>query len=268
MSDSETTPGCWYRDLGGDGPVLVLLHAFPLSSRTWEPLVEALDGVRVVLVDLPGLGRSPVPDGPATMAHARDLVLGVLDGIGVGRAVLHGVSTGGYVALAVAAHAPERVAGLALGSTTTRRIEPDVPDERLATADEVERSGSTGPVRGSADDGLGATAHRDQPHLVDLLRSIIDGADPRGVAWMARAIASRDDTTDALRDLERPVLLLFGDEDEGTPPVRGEEMRDARRPGSDTELVVLPGVGHLTGLEQPRRVADVLLPWVRRAWRP
>ncbi|MDO9380800.1 MAG: alpha/beta hydrolase [Nocardioidaceae bacterium] len=265
MTDSSATSPLWHHDTGGTGPALVLLHAFPLSSSTWDRLLPELDeGRRVVLVDLPGLGRSAVPEGEPTMARARDLVLALLDDLGIERAVLMGVSTGGYVALAVAARAPERLAGLVLGSTSTRRIAPDVPQDRRDTADRVEQDGGTASVRGSADDGLGATAHREQPGLVDLLRGIIDAADPRGVAWMARAIASRDDTTQALADLDRPVLLLFGAEDEGTPPVRGEEMRDARGAASDTELVVLDGTGHLTALEQPVRVASVLGPWWRR----
>ena len=80
---------------------------------------------------------------------------------------------------------------------------------------------------------------------------------PDGVAWIARAIASRDDTTSVLRDLDRPVVLLLGAEDEATPPQRGEEML-ALRGDLPTRLVVLPATGHLTALESPQEVADVI----------
>ena len=86
---------------------------------------------------------------------------------------------------------------------------------------------------------------------------------PDGVAWIARAIASRDDTTSVLRDLDRPVVLLFGAEDEATPPARGQQMLLDRgeRPA---RLVVLPATGHLTVLEAPHQVADVVADLVRQ----
>ncbi|MET1037462.1 MAG: alpha/beta hydrolase [Aeromicrobium sp.] len=246
-------------DHGGEGPVIVLVHAFPLDSGMFECLVPLLDGyARVVTVDLPGLGGSPVPTTEPSMDDIARRVLGVLDDLEVDRAIVLGISTGGYVALQMAARAPERISALVLGSTTTRRITPDVPDERRAVADEIDRLHSTAPVAGSADEGVGRTAHHEQPGLVDALRRTIADADPAGVAWMARAIASRDDTTDVLRDYPGPVLLLFGAEDEATPPARGEEML-ALRGDAPTRLVVLAETGHLTPLESPARVADELV---------
>jgi 3-oxoadipate enol-lactonase len=243
---------------GGDGHVMVLLHAFPLDSHMFDRLVPLLAGTaRVVTVDLPGLGRSPVPEQEPSMDVVAQAVVGVLDGLGVDRAVVLGISTGGYAALQLASQAPERVAALVLGSTTTQRIEPDVPDERRRVADEVESSRSTGAVADSADEGLGETAHREQPELVEQLRHTIAAADPDGVAWIARAIATRADTTATLRDFDRPVVLLFGAEDEATPPSRGEEML-AVRGDRPTRLVVLGSTGHLTALEAPEQVAHVL----------
>ncbi|KAA1374635.1 alpha/beta fold hydrolase [Aeromicrobium fastidiosum] len=247
-----------HHDHGGTGPAVVLLHAFPLDSGTFDRLVPLLAGrARVVTIDLPGLGRSAVPTENPTMEAAATAVLDVMDALGLGRSVVLGISTGGYAALQLAAQAPERLAGLVLGSTTPHRVEPDVPDERLAVADEIESSGSTEAVADSADEGLGSTAHREQPELVDQLRRTIAAADPAGVAWMARAIAARHDTADVLATFEAPVVLLFGDEDEATPPARGDEMR-ALRGGLPTRLVVLPETGHLTALESPQEVADVI----------
>lgn len=245
-------------DHGGDGPAVVLLHAFPLDSGMFDRLVPLLAGVaRVVTVDLPGLGRSPVPDVPPSMGGAAGGVLDVLDGLDIDRAVVLGVSTGGYVALQLAAAAPGRIEALVLGSTTPHRIEPDVPADRGDVADEVESTGSTRPVADSADEGLGPTAHREQPGLVQQVAATIAAADPDGVAWMARAIAMRSDTTEVLRTFAGPVVLLFGEEDEATPVARGEEMLDLRGalPG---ELVVLDRTGHLTPMEAPQQVADVV----------
>ncbi|MCH1865768.1 alpha/beta fold hydrolase [Nocardioides sp. CFH 31398] len=255
-----------HRDTGGgvggpDGaPVLLLLHAFPLSSRTWRRLVPLLEPwARVVTLDLPGLGASAVPDADPSMAYVADAVVEVLDARGVERCVPFGVSTGGYAALELAARHPHRLAGLVLGSTTPERVAPDVPEERRAVADEVEARRSTGPVADSAQEGLGPTARREQPELEAELAALIAATDPDGVAWMARAIAAREDRTAVLASYDGPVQLVFGAEDEATPPSWGERMRDVRRAaGRDARLDVLPATGHLTALERPAEVARLL----------
>jgi pimeloyl-ACP methyl ester carboxylesterase len=251
-------------DHGGDGPALLLLHAFPLDSGMFDPLVPLLTGsARVVTVDLPGLGGSRVPATEPSIDDIVDRAVRTLDDLDITSAVVLGISTGGYVALQMAARAPDRVTALVLGSTTTHRTTPDVPGERLAVAADIERLHSTAPVAESADEGLGETAQRRQPSLVEALRRTIADADPQGVAWMARAIADRADTTDVLRDFAGPVLLLFGAEDEATPPANGEEML-AVRGGAPTRLVVLERTGHLTALESPEAVAAELLELLRQ----
>lgn len=243
-------------DHGGDGPVIVLVHAFPLDSGMFDRLVPLLTPhARVVTVDLPGLGGSNVPATTPSMDDIADRGFRTLDALGVETAVVLGISTGGYVALQMAARAPDRISALVLGSTTPHRVEPD---ERRAVADEIDRLRSTAPVAGSADEGLGETAHERRPDLVDALRRTIADADPDGVAWIARAIADRVDTSDALRKYPGPVLLIFGAEDEVTPPSRGQEMQKLRG-DAPTRLVVLPKTGHLTPLESPEPFAAELI---------
>lgn len=242
------------------GRPFLLLHAFPLSSWMWHRLVPLLDRP-ALSVDLPGLGRSAVPgdDTPVTMAAVADAVADVLDHHGLERCEPFGVSTGGYVALELADRHPDRLSGLVLGSTTPWLVAPDDPDERRRTAREVRGQHSTEPVADSAREGLGATARREQPELEAQLRDLIAGADPHGVAWMAEAIVARSDREATLAGFAGPVHLLFGAEDEATPPARGEQMR-AVRDGSaaPTRLSVLPATGHLTALERPGRVAELL----------
>lgn len=238
----------------------MLLHAFPLDSNMFCRLIPLLvDHVRVVTIDLPGLGRSGVPEGDPSMTAVGEGVVEVLDALRIRSATVLGISTGGYVALEMARMCPDRLDALILGSTTSRRIQPDVPAERAATARRIESTGSTDPVVDSADEGIGTTAHRDQPELVDDLRRTIAAAEPAGVAWLARAIAARSDTSQTLVNYPGPVTLIFGDEDTATPPQRGQEMVELRRPASVTTLTVLAEVGHLTVLEAPGPVADLVL---------
>lgn len=247
----------------------MLLHAFPLDSGMFSKLVPLLvSHVRVVTIDLPGLGRSVVPSADPSMAAVGEGIVAVLDTLRIQSATVLGISTGGYVALEMARSSPDRLDALILSSTTSRLIQPDVPAERAATARRIESHDSTEPVAGSADEGIGSTAHRDQPELVDDLRRTIAAADPAGVAWLARAIAARSDASQTLVDYLGPVSLIFGDEDAATPPQRGQEMLELRRPGSTstttTTLTVLAETGHLTALEAPEPVADLVLDVIDR----
>lgn len=255
-----TTPGP-----GPGVPVVVLLHAFPLDRSVWDDVVPLLAArCRVVAVDLPGLGGSPVPaDEPDLDVAVREVVAALDEEDAVSSAVVVGLSTGGYVAARMVALAPERVAGLGLLGTTTRVGPPDDPDERRATASRVLGDEGLDAVMGSVDEGLSETARRERPDLVGRVRTSIAAQRPEGVAWVARALAARHDTTDALVGFPGPVLLLFGEHDAATPPdVRGRELHEAR---PDARLVVVPGSGHLTALEAPGAVAAAVLELVDAA---
>src|SRR5689334_16814496 len=102
----------------GEGVPVVLLHAFPLDAAMFDPLHAAgVPGVRLVTPDLGGFGGSAVPEAEPDLAVLARDVVALLDELGLDRAVVGGVSMGGYVAQALLRVAPERVAGLVLVAT-------------------------------------------------------------------------------------------------------------------------------------------------------
>ena len=123
-----------HHEIAGSGPAVLLLHAAVGDSRIWDPQFEALAGeFTVIRCDLPGFGRSPLPDEPCVDA---DEVAAVLEATGTARAAVVGNSFGGLVALQLAARHPDRVERLVLFAPS---YDPD-PDEKLAAyAAEEER---------------------------------------------------------------------------------------------------------------------------------
>ena len=94
---------------------LLLIHAFPLDARMWG---GQMGGDHTVAPDLPGFGATAMPDaGVLTMASAAARCLEELDAAGLNRAVVCGLSMGGYVAFELLRTAPERIAGLVLANT-------------------------------------------------------------------------------------------------------------------------------------------------------
>lgn len=243
------------------GPPLVLLHAFPLDRTLWRPVAQRLAAsVTCVLVDLPGLGESPLPPGePSLGAAAGELAL-TLDGLGVQRAVLAGVSMGGYVAMAFARAHPDRVAGLGLVDTKAGADADEPRANRLRMADAVQANGSR-VLLPMLDTLLGATSHAERPELVARIRDAVLAAPPSGVAWSQRAMAARADSFEVLRGLTVPAAVVVGEEDGLTNADAARELAAALQ---DAVLTVLPRAGHLAPVERPDAVADALLALLTR----
>ncbi|TKR24308.1 alpha/beta fold hydrolase [Cellulomonas hominis] len=237
----------------GTGLPLVLLHAFPLDSRMWAD-VAPLVGGPVLAVDLPGMGAAQgvaLPE-PALEASA-DAVAAVLAEAGHRRAVVAGLSMGGYVALALAERHPDLVAGLGLLDTKATADTEDARANRLRVAAAVESAGTVDEVLPMATALLGE-ASRERPELVARLEALIGAQQPAGVAWSQRAMAARPDRTAVLADHRGPALVLVGEEDRPTPVAEARGMAEAL----GVEAVVVPGAGHLTAVEAPHAVAAAL----------
>lgn len=248
------------------GLPLVLLHGFPLDHRMWEPVAGRVDGARAVLaVDLPGAGGSTAADPalpePALEASA-DAVAHALAAASVDRAVVAGLSMGGYVALALLERHPGLVAGLGLVDTRSTADTDDARANRLRIADEVLASGSVDPVRPMAGMLVGETTRASAPDLVEQIAAWIDGQDPGGVAWSQRAMAARPDRTELLRGFAGPVAVVVGEEDQIAPLEAAEHMVAA---APAAQLVVVPRSGHMSAVEQPDEVAAALSDLAARA---
>ncbi|BAS27204.1 alpha/beta hydrolase [Limnochorda pilosa] len=251
-----------YREVEGDEPVAVFLHAFPLQKAMWEPVLEALEGrARAVALDLPGFGSSASLPAEPTMDAYADATAGFLDALGIGQAILCGLSMGGYLAFALWRRHRERVAGLVLADT---RAGADTAQARQGRYDLVARLELQG-ARAAAEQFLpnlvGPTTRGRRPELLEHLEGWILANSPQGMAAAARAMAERPDSTDLLAGIDVPALVVVGEEDGLTPPEEAERMAGAI-PGAT--LARIPQAGHLSALEQPGPFNSVLIGFLDR----
>lgn len=244
-----------YRE-GGEGVPVVLLHGFPLDHRMWDHAAAAIpEGRAVHAVDLPGTpGHADALPEPALEASADDVAT-TLRGAGIDRAVVVGLSMGGYVALALLERHPDLVAGLALVDTKSTADAPEARANRLRIAAEVEATRSVDAVRPMSSSLLGETTRAARPGLADEVAAWIDQQPPAGIAWSQRAMAARPDRSDVLGAYRGPVVVVVGDEDTVTPVEAAEHLVAT---AADARLVVIPHAGHLSAVEQPGAVAAAL----------
>ena len=239
-----------YREAGAGQPV-VLLHAFPLTGELWRPQLEGLSAqMRVIAPDLAGFGGSTAPDEPGAYSvdgWARD-VAALLDELGIGRAIVGGLSMGGYAAMAFARLFPERVQALILADTRAEADAPAVKEKRTVQARMAIEGRKGELIEQLLPPLLAEATRRERPDLVARVRAWMESVPAAGYAGALHAMRERPDATPALAALAVPSLLLCGAEDALTPP---EPMRgmQARIPGA--KLAVIPGAGHLSSLEAP-----------------
>jgi len=249
-------------EVSGNGDdTVVLIHGFPLSREIWNAQVRALSGhVRVVAMDLRGMGGSSVADGPYLMESLAGDVAAVLDALAVERASLVGHSLGGYVALAFTRMYVERLDRLALVCSRITADSRDRAMHRRELADDAERRGSSDRIIAEMHDAtLGETTRRERPEIGERFRKIAGKNDPRGLAAMLRGMSLRDGAQDIAGDLTMPVLVVAGAEDPGIPAGEAASVAAAFPAG---KLVTLEGSGHVPMLEKPDDLSELLLGWI------
>lgn len=239
-------------------PRTLFLHAFPLNARMWDPqLAEMRSGARGLAVDLPGFGRCPAAE-PDLDRYA-DAAIEALDADGGGRAVVVGLSMGGYVAFRLLERHRGRVAGLVLADTRAGPDDEAARQRRTDQAARVRREGTSWLPEALLPALLGETTRRERPEVVDAVRGLVEDAEPEGVARALVAMRDRPDSTALLATISVPTLVLAGGEDTLTPPEEARAMA-AAIPGARFEL--LPGVGHLSNLEDPLLFNAAVLPFL------
>jgi 3-oxoadipate enol-lactonase len=239
-----------YREFGeGPGDTLILLHAFPLDSRMFEPQAEALAGFRrLVTPDYPGFGRSPrVPAQPDVRYYAEG-VRGLLDRLGLERVVLGGVSLGGYVVFECLRLFPERVSALILANTRPEPDSEEIRENRKKMARRVAEEGVGVLIELQMERLLAASTLESNERVVEKVRAMILESNPNGVVAALGAMRERPDSTPLLGKIEVPTLVIGGEQDGiSSPEVMGamaEKIPASRH-------VTLPRAGHLSNLEAP-----------------
>lgn len=246
----------------GTGVPIVLVHGFPTSSRLWHSVARDFpDGHRLVIVDLPGFGRSEADNGPLDCATHAQALRALLDDLRIDRACLVGHGMGGGVVQRLAVDSPERVSHLALLDSAAFGIKP----RRLGGL--ARKLGSlarflppgllAGLVHGAVRRGF-AVPERSRITLDTCLQPFTTEA---GRGQLQRHLASLDhcDTgsiTPRLTALAIPTAIMWGADDPFYPVVLAERLQAAI---PHATLDVIPGASHFTPEDAPDRVITRLV---------
>jgi pimeloyl-ACP methyl ester carboxylesterase len=241
-------------DVRGDGPALLLIHGFPLDRTLWRHQVATLAGWRRIAPDLRGLGNSDAPAGGYSMATYADDLMRLLDRLRVAKAVVAGLSMGGYIAFELLRRHRERVGGLILCDTKAGADSEQGRKGRDEMAALAEAKGAAAVAERMVPKVLGRTTFRSQPPLVEQVREMMRRQPVPGIVGALHAMRDRADSTDLLPTVDVPTLVVVGQEDELTPPA---EARALATGIPSAHLTTIAGAGHVAPLEAPTAVSRV-----------
>ena len=253
----RTNLGELYVEDVGQGTPVVLWHSFLHHGGMWKHQIETLRARhRVICVDAPGHGRSPVVRRAFDLDDCARAVIEILDARGVQRTAFAGLSWGGMVAIALASMAPARVSSLALLDTSARR-EPRIKLPRYFALGAVFRAIGSVPALTAQVVPLmfSEQTRRENPRLVAEWLAYVGALDGEAVWQALRCIMLREDRRADLARVRVPTLVVVGEHDVAQPLVEARAIADAI---VGARLEIVRGAGHLTAVERPREVSALL----------
>jgi 3-oxoadipate enol-lactonase len=231
---------------------LLLIHAWPTDSRIWERQADELGGrVPVVAPDLPGFGGAEPAGDIMTMAAGAERCLAELDRAGMDRAVVCGLSMGGYVAFELWRRAPGRIAGFVLANTRAVGDSEEAAANRRRLADRLRAEG----IEFFLANPPPLLSEHAPEDLRARLRSTIADQPPASIAAALLGMAERPDSTPDLSGIDVPTLVITSELDALVPSEASLAMA-ALIPEATSS--VLGRVGHLTNLEAPDEFNELL----------
>jgi pimeloyl-ACP methyl ester carboxylesterase len=227
-----------YYEVHGEGPALLLTHGFGSTSQMWRGQVEAFSKrYKLVVWDMRGHGRTDYPADPAAYSEAATVadMAAILDAVGAQRAIIGGLSLGGYMSLAFQLAHPERVEALLIIDTGPgyRKDEPRAAWNQTAIrrAERYEANGLPSREGGSPETRI--AEHRDAEGLAKAARGMLTQRDARVI--------------DSLPHIKVPSIVVVGADD--TPFLAASDYMAAKIPGA--RKVIIPGAGHAANIDQP-----------------
>lgn len=237
-------------------PALLFVHGFPFDHYMWDAqIAELKKNYYCISYDLRGLGKSEVGNGQFTVEMFVDDITTILNTLKIKKAVICGLSMGGYIALRAIEREPERFSGLILLDSKADADDNANKIRRAGAVKHLLTHGSAGYVKAFVPNTMpDSSVKKLGSRYTEMIDRLIL-ASPVGIAGCQLAMAARTDTNDSLLNISTPTLVMCGEYDSLSPVIH---MRTMAGKISNAEFVVIKDAGHMTPLEQPETVNSII----------
>ncbi|MGN8159622.1 alpha/beta fold hydrolase [Salinisphaera sp. SWV1] len=249
----------FYRDTGGEGPVLVFSHGLLMDHEMFEPQLEAFGLIcRCIAWDERAHGQTAGDDvAPFSYYDSAGDLVALLDYLGIERAVLVGMSQGGYLSLRCALTHPQRVEALVLIDTQARVEEP----AKLAGYEQMLDVWTRQGLPDSIADDIADIILGPAWHGAEQWKAKWRGWQSHNLKQAFRTLIDRDDISRDIARIEVPALVIHGEADQAITLDRAEDMAGHLR---HAEMVTVPEAGHAPNLTHPEPVNAAISRFLKR----
>lgn len=246
-----------YDDVGeGDVPI-IFLHGYPFDKTMWQLQLDFLkSSYRLISCDIRGFGKSTDEKSSLSIDMFGEDLIAFMDKLNIDKAIICGLSMGGFIALNALDKFPNRFKALILCDTQCIADTAEAKEKRYKIIDEIEIDGA----KNFNNVFIKSVFHKDsitnKKELVERLSSVVFSNSKHIIMQGLVALAERSETCSTLKNIVIPTLIICGREDEVTPLAQSEFMNETIK---GSTLMVIDNAGHVSNLEHPDEFNKYLL---------
>jgi 3-oxoadipate enol-lactonase len=239
-----------YTDEGQEGSsVIIFIHGFPFNKSMWNLQVEPLkDNYRLIMYDIRGHGNSDAGNEVFSIDLFANDLIGLMDALKIDKAILCGLSMGGYIALNAMGKYHERFDALILSDTQCIADTSEAKEKRMRAIESIKYTGVEKYAEESIKNFFSPESFLTKGKEIADVREMIVKTSEQSLCSTLLALSVRKETCHILPEIKVPVLIMVGNEDKITPPAAARFMHE-KIEGSF--LKIIDHAGHLSNLENP-----------------
>lgn len=251
-----------FDDLGKGELPIIFIHGFPFNKSSWQPQMAFFQHThRVIAYDIRGFGASTAGTEKASIQlFAYDLVK-FMDGLNIEKAIVCGLSMGGYILLNAVQRFPDRFAALVLADTQCIADSEEARAKRQKSILDIEENGLQPFAEAFVKNVFSEKSLENKLDWVEKIQKIIVSTAVGTVTATLSALAGRAETCSLLSKIKVPTLIICGSEDKVTPVEQSEFLQKGIE---NSTLNIIEKAGHLSNLEQPAEFNKRLLAFISR----
>lgn len=239
-----------YDDVGDGSIPIIFLHGFPFDKTMWRGQLDFLKfSYRLIACDIRGFGKSTDEESPLSIDLFGNDLIQFMDTLNIDKAIVCGLSMGGYLALNVIKRFPSHFEALILCDTQCIADTAESKEKRYKIIEEIETDGVANFNEGFIKNVFHKDSITNKTELVEQLRSVVFSNSQHIISQGLVALAKRSETCSSLGEISIPTLIICGREDQVTPLSQSEFMNEHIK---GSILHIIDNAGHVSNLEQPK----------------
>jgi len=239
-----------YDDLGEGNVPIIFLHGYPFDKSMWQPQLEFLQvSNRVIAVDLRGFGTSKDEETSLSIGIFADDLIKFMNALDIDKAIICGLSMGGYIALNAVNRFPSRFEALILCNTQCSADTKEAKEKRYKTIDDISKNGVIPFNEGFVKSVFYAGSLLNKKEIVESLRTVVFSNSKHIITMGLRVLADRSESCSTLSEINIPTLIICGREDALIPVAKAESLHATIK---NSSLKIINHAGHVSNLEQPQ----------------